>query len=570
VIIDARQLEVGRRLETDICIVGSGAAGITTAMELARSGWDVMVLEAGGTRAEQDLQDPCRGVLEPGTDHDPLDLVRQRRLGGTTNQWGGRCAPLQRLDFEHRSWLPGSGWPIGLDQLRPFYERAHAYCQLGLFEYTADQALPGADPFISGSRHTLLEDSELWRWSPPVNFWRRYKGALDDAPNVRVIYHAYVTRLDRDPVGGAVERAVVSASPGRGFEVAAKVFVVAAGGLESARLLLASNAQTQAGLGNEHDLVGRFYMTHPVAEVGQLELTDPGAMSAAGGFQLTRDSIYCRRMIRLRDAVHQDHDLLNLAGALWYPEPGDPGHEDPLLSTFALVRAGMARTRLDWKSAGVHKRYESIEDVPGHLANVARGLPSVGGYAAMWARRRWLAQRALPSFMPDPGTGPMRLRFDAEQSPEADNRVTLSRERDAYGVPRLTVGYRVSSSDRDSIKRALTVLGLEIERLGAAQVDFPTETTDLDEVELGDGTHQLGLTRMGDTPRRGVVDRGLRVHGAENLRVVSSSVFPTSGAVGPTLTIVALAIRAAQDIAGELSGRTPLAVDLRPRAEAPP
>ena len=148
--------------------------------------------------------------------------------------------------------------------------------------------------------------------------------------------------------------------------------------------------------------------------------------------------------------------------------------------------------------------------------------------------------------------------------------VTLSRERDAYGVPRLGVHYRVSRSDRESIKRALTVLGLEIERLGVAQVDFPTETNDLDTIELGDGTHQMGLTRMGDTPRRGVVDRRLRVHGAENLRVVSSSVFPTSGAVGPTLTVVALAIRAAQDIAGELGGRTTLSVDLRPRAEATP
>ena len=144
----------------------------------------------------------------------------------------------------------------------------------------------------------------------------------------------------------------------------ARAFVVAAGGLESARLLLASNAQTPAGIGNEHDLVGRFYMTHPVAEVGKVDLADPAEAADAGGFLLTRDSVYCRRMLRLRDDVQREHDLLNLAMALWYPEPGDPTHSDALLSTFALVRAGMARGRVDWKSTGIHSRYGEIEDVP--------------------------------------------------------------------------------------------------------------------------------------------------------------------------------------------------------------
>ena len=503
-------------------------------------------------------------MLEPGTDHDPLELVRQRRLGGTTTEWGGRCSPLQPSDFERRDWVTGSGWPIGFDDLRPFYERAHEYCDLGLFEYADEEALPGAEPFLAGRRQTLLEDWRLWRWSPPVNFWRRYRKRLEAALNVRVIHHACVTRLDRDPVGGAVERAVASPAPSRDFDVTARAFVLAAGGLESARLLLASNRQTPGGLGNEQDLVGRFYMTHPVAEIGELELTDAQGATQAGGFQMTRDSVYCRRMIRLRDAVQQDHDLLNLAAALWYPEPGDPSHEDPLLSTFALVRAGMARARVDWKSTGIHSRYGEIEDVPAHVANVARGLPAVGEYGAMWARRRWLSRRTLPSFMTNPESGQMRLRFDAEQTPEAANRVTLSRQLDAFGVPRLSVSYRVSESDKQSILRSLTIIGLEFERLGAGRVDLPPEDQALAEVKLGDGTHQLGLTRMADSPRQGVVDRDCRVHGARNLVVASSAVFPTAGAVGPTLTIVALAIRAAEDLARELGSRTAFRADLRP------
>ena len=161
----------------------------------------------------------------------------------------------------------------------------------------------------------------------------------------------------------------------------------------------------------------------------------------------------------------------------------------------------------------------------------------------------------------------MRLRFDAEQSPEAENRVTLSRERDANGVPRLSLAYRVSASDRERIARGLTIMGIELDRLGAATVELPPEDDALAELKLGDGTHQLGLTRMAASPGQGVVDEDCRVHGARNLAVASSSVFPTAGAVGPTLTIVALAIRAAEGLARELTMSAPFAVDLLPETE---
>ena len=164
--------------------------------------------------------------------------------------------------------------------------------------------------------------------------------------------------------------------------------------------------------------------------------------------------------MRLSDAVQRQHRLLNLAAALWYPEPGDPTHSDALLSTFALVRAAMARGRMDWKSTGIHSRYAQIENVPRHMANVSRGLPAVGGYGAMWARKRWLSSARFRPSWPARRPGSMRLRFDAEQSPDAANRVRLSRERDEFGVPRLSLAYRVSAGDRESIGRSLALIGV--------------------------------------------------------------------------------------------------------------
>jgi len=552
VLIDARGLPSAECVRAQACIVGSGAAGITLALELADGGIDVVALEGGGLRLEDDAQDTFRGHLSEGTEHDPLELVRQKRFGGTTSQWGGRCSPLHAIDFERRPWVTDSGWPIGLDDLTRHYRRAHRYCDLGAYAYDARHALGDPQPFVTDGSAAAVEDGQLWRWSPPVRFGRRFRRTLADARNVRVLHHASVLRLERDASGGPVRRAVVAVGPDRHLFVEADVFVLATGGLECARLLLASNSEAPAGLGNGHDLVGRFYMTHPVAEVGQVRFAS-AQRAQAGAFQRTVDGVYCRRMLRVTDDVQRREELRNLAAALWYPDPLDPVHGDGLLSAFALVRAGLARGRLDWKSAGVHARYGNIADVPAHLGNLLRDLPEVGRFGLTWVARRWLARRAVPSFMTRHTTGAMRLRFDAEQSPERENRVTLTRRLDGLGMPRLEVHYRVGTADRSSIARSLGLLGVEVARLGCGRVEVPDEER-IGALTFGDGTHQMGLTRMADSPRKGVVDRSCRVHGTANLYLASSSVFPTSGAVGPTLTIVALAIRCADTIRRELQG----------------
>lgn len=556
-LIDARTEPGLDLLRGQVCIIGSGAAGITVALELIEAGLDVVVLEGGGLGVEPSAQDTYRGHLHGDTAHDPLELVRQKRLGGTTWQWGGRCAPLDALDLETRPWVPGSGWPISLDDLLPYYRRAHHYCDLGDFAYAAGDALAAVAPFVTAGAPCAITDEDLWRWSPPVKFGRRYRRSLAEAGNARALYHANVVRLERDPGDGRIARAVVATAPGRHVVVEAATFVLAAGGLESARLLLASRGEGDSGVGNENDLVGRFYMTHPVAEVGEVTFRQP-ARARAGAFMQTRDGVYCRRMMKLSEEAQRGAEVRNLAAALWYPDPRNPVHGDGLLSAFALVRAGMAQRRLDWKSAGVHRRYAEIVDVPAHLHNVVGDLPRIGRYGATWVRRRLLARRSLPSFMVDHGAAPSRLRFDAEQSPDPENRVILGRDRDGFGVPRLELRYRVSDDDRSSIVRSLGVISDEFARLGVGEMRMPQGSDGMQDIAFGDGTHQMGLTRMATSPRQGVVDRECRVHGAPNLYVASSSVFPTSGSVGPTLTIVALAVRAADSIRRELRAPVPV------------
>jgi len=141
-ITDARRLPPNSIINCDICIIGAGAAGIALASELLHSGKDVVLLEGGGTRLERGMQDLYKGEVVDPDRHGRLELYRQRRFGGTTAVWGGRCAPFDEIDFECRPYLPHSGWPIHKTDLDPYYVRAHEYCDLGTYAYRVSEALP--------------------------------------------------------------------------------------------------------------------------------------------------------------------------------------------------------------------------------------------------------------------------------------------------------------------------------------------------------------------------------------------------------------------------------------------
>jgi choline dehydrogenase-like flavoprotein len=546
VLIDARKLTPGSRLDAEVCVIGSGPAGAAAAAELAARGLDVVVLEGGGTRGSRWHDETYRGVVEPDR-HDPLEAVRQKRLGGTSDQWGGRCAPLDEHDLADRSWVDASAWPIGMADLAPHYSRAQRYLEAGEYEYDAAAAGFPESPATQVPSKDLRWD-RTWRWSPPTKFAARMK-ALSRFPSVRVLVEATVVRLERDPVGGAAVEAVAVPRPGVEICVRASAFVLAAGGLESTRILLASDRQSPAGIGNEHDQVGRHYMTHPVGEVGRVVLTDAGR-ALAPGYRTTRDGVYARRMLALTEDAQRRHGLGNLKAALWFADPTDAEHGDGLLSTFALTYWGLGRARLGFKSAGTHAGYAGTTGIHRHVRNVVADWRRVGRFAGSWARPRITGARVLPSFMPL-DSAHLRLRFDAEQSPDAGNRVTLDRERDPLGQRRLRITYGVSAVDRDRIRRSMVLIGEEFERLGFGAVSM-ADVERVDDMAFTDGTHQMGLLRMSHSPRDGVVDRHCRVHGCGNVYVAGSAVFPTGGAVGPTLTIVAIACRVAEEVAGQL------------------
>ena len=265
-LVDARALEPKAVLEADICIVGGGAAGLTLARELIDHPLRVIVLEGGGTHADEDSQRLYEGVTT-GQPYYELDACRVRCLGGSTNTWGGWCRPLDAVDFLERDWLPHSGWPFGLEALQPYYERAHAMCGLGPCDYDPRRWTTAEHSLVPQQSSEVVDT--LFHIGP-IRFGQQYRHVLAKATNVQLVLHATALGIDVDRSRGRAMRLLAATGFVKRFAVRAAAYVLAAGGIENPRLLLASRTGHVSGLGNEHDLVGRFFTEHlhvPVAAV---------------------------------------------------------------------------------------------------------------------------------------------------------------------------------------------------------------------------------------------------------------------------------------------------------------
>jgi choline dehydrogenase-like flavoprotein len=507
---DARALPDGTTLRADVCIVGAGAAGVTLALALAGGSDRVVVLEGGGVEDEPGGPGIYR-VTPDARDALTVDRDRRRYFGGNTNHWFGVCRRLDDTDFEPRDWIPHSGWPIRGADLLPFYAEAERFCRVD-----GDGGLDGeASPHSRSAARVdpALLTGRIQRSLPVSSFGDLYRERVGAAADVQVCVHAHAVGLDTDADGRTVSAVRAAAADGRRIRVEAGRFVLAAGGVENARLLLASDGASPAGLGNSHDLVGRFFMEHPFLDIpvwpwaGRPDLAfyitgRPPTVARTWGQLVLSDAFVRRERVP--------------GQCLWFPT----GETQPL----GVISAARLRDGLLGRRALAEPLTEARTAIGDHRAALR--------YA--WRRLRGTAPREG-----------LVLRVVMEQAPDPDNRVRLSNVRDAFGVrcAELTLP-RAGDRRRQcrALGRAAAALGLDgrgIARqarllLDAGRVDF--------------FWHHMGTTRMHADPRHGVVDADCRVHGVSNLFVAGSSVFPTSGTAGPTLTIVALALRLARHL----------------------
>lgn len=533
-------------LYADVAIIGAGPAGLAIARELANTSIKVLLIESGGFEfdGETQLLNRVENVGQPSRNEAserlgrgytaslawlndiPAFELRNRCLGGSTHTWVGKCAAFDEVDFRQRAWLPGSGWPFPRQSLDAALERAADLLNLGPNLY--DERLNGllrSPPRDSGVDHHLLR-SFFWQFShqrtvrgEPMRFVDVARDLR--APNIDILTYGTVTRINVEPSGRRVTSLDVRSLGDNKASIHARTVVLCSGGVENARLLLASNSVMPNGIGNGSDVVGRYLADHPRTVIARFKGPDIDRVAEHFGFfGLThkgRSHFYLHGM-SLSPELQEREKLMNCAT---YP-----------VQTFASDDPWAAVKRI---SRGSGSR------LPGDIATVLRspGLVAGGLY------NRLIRKRGLPRKSAE-------LRFDVmvEQPPNPDSRVTLSRMSDRFGTPLPKVDWKIGSIERESVKRLARLMASEFTRVGLprpALAEWIVNDGDGEGVFM-DMAHPSGTTRMGTDPATSVVDADGMVHGVDGLFIAGSSVFPTAGHANPTLMILALAIRLADHL----------------------
>ncbi|MBP7770577.1 MAG: GMC family oxidoreductase [Candidatus Pacebacteria bacterium] len=511
--------------EYDLCIVGSGPSGMTVAAELADTGLSICVIESGD-ESKSKFSDSMRSLEQTGLII--RDSSRERVLGGSSSTWRGLSALFDPGDYLPRPGFESyEGWPLPEDALRPYLARASRRYQFPPLELFEPKAFaPGADlPWEKLTAKVFLAN----RAAP--NFGREFR-ALFARPHVDLVLGAAAVGLMRAPNGQAAASVSCKTPEGEAFEIRARAFVLAAGAIENARLLLSSD--NGAGIGNEHDQVGRYLMDHPKGYRGYIRLAkDFPSLPAYAGMSHGPYSGYMG--LRLSDKTQREMGALNAYVQIMPDFPWSERREIALAKSFA-------RELRAWTRSG-----SGTGALTGQAWSVALALPRL---AFM------LVSRAAYGKVPKPRR--LRMRFFLDMEPQAQNRVQLSLERDALGSPKARVHHALSQKDIMSWRMLVSTLRNELERLGLGTVDMgDADVQPPDE----DASHHLGTTRMGKDPKTSVVNEDLRVHTASNVYAAGGSVCPTAGNANPTMLMVALSIKLADHLQDKLSAvRTPAPV----------
>jgi choline dehydrogenase-like flavoprotein len=485
----------------DVCIVGAGPAGITLARTLAAAGYDVALMEAGGLEFSEQSQALYTGEVV-GLSSAPTDESRLRYFGGTTGHWEGKCRMLDASDFEPRPWMPLSGWPLRRDDLEPYAAEASAIVDL-------DVPADPADTPCTQSTERFREFS--WRWSPPTRFGDKYRDELAASDRVRVGLNANLVDLrltdDLGTVAGARFRSYAADDPG--FSVQARVYALCMGGLENPRALLNCRSQLPRGIGNERDLVGRYFCDRPSVATADLLSAVP----------LGEHRTYFGPV----PAFAREQGFANFALAIEPRHVRERGLQRSLWTTAACMTPEIHRL-LEKAGSRNHCYWGGLSEFGIHY---------------------------------DPTDHPMaRIGVALEQTLNPESRVTVSDDKDGFGLNRIRLDWQLTAADYRTLREGTIAFGAHAAEQDLGRVRLRDWLLDddpkLPEVDSGngvvDGRQHMCTTRMSDDPATGVVDADCRVHSVGNLFIGGSSVFSTPGNAKPTLTIVLLALRLGRHI----------------------
>lgn len=513
--IDSQKAELPEIIRGTVCVIGAGAAGITLARKLAETEPGIILVEAGAFEIDGQTQALFIG-RQLGLRYFDLASCRLRYFGGTTNHWSGYCRANDPIDYAGRPELGLPPWPFGPEELEPYIVDAGR--SLGIEPDALDPArvieAAGVPASQLADTASKILQTKIFQLAPEILMGRIWRDTIETSPNLTTYLNLNVTHVQLTPDATAVSHVEAATTTGRTCRIEARHFVLCCHAIENARLLLASNDVMPSGIGNTHDHVGRYFMDHTHILASRFIPSD--------SFPPLYDRGYAARH-QLNANMSFTDDFLRREGLLNYYCRFEPeyvsGETEPVLRD--VIWNFRKPGNLDY------------------LADVAKVTSELGG-----AVRSELSRRGIRHFQP----AAYRLNHRLEQAPNPESRVVLSDRRDALGNRIADLDWRLNDHDIESFSKGQAAVGRELAALGYGRIEEEEITRELVESRVQGHYHHIGTTRMSVAPKDGVVDANGTVHGIANLHIGGSSVFPTAGYSGPTMMIIAMALRQSEHL----------------------
>ena len=521
--VDSRKFNKKQHIDSDLCIIGSGPAGITIANEFLEKNISVTLLESGGIDGETSNQDLNQGDIvgqDPGYD---LEMSRLRLFGGTSNHWVGSNQMLDPIDFKYREWIKYSGWPITIDDLKPFYKKAFEINEIpNLFE-----DLPYFDKKDTFLKYSLLLQKKLkediyflTNYINPLRFSDKYIESFKDNDNLNIIVHCTATNISTN--GNNIEKIEAVTSNYEKVTVKSKFYVLAMGGIENARFLLLNIDNIPFKNINNQPIIGSFFQEHYGATAGTLIFHE----------EITKYLTYMN-----------EYNFKNKLETETYFIPSENTQKDQRI--------------LNSRITFYNKNWNSIlgPDDINFRNNYKETLNAISGLLkSMEGPLEW-----YKSFKNKDAifNRPQRIFIGFEQAPNPNSKVYLNNKYDKLGQRQASLNWKLNETDELSINKVTTWLSEIVGVYGLGRINIGPDIKNIEWTKnnspIAGGYHHMGTTRMGSNVNESVVDKDCKYHQLNNLYLAGSSVFSTGGSTNPTLTIVALALRLAEHLKKRLS-----------------
>ena len=529
-----------------LAVIGAGAAGMITALEFAAKNPEkkILLIEYGEVgQGWSNLLDDSIKNLNPTNHHNPYECTN-KGLGGSTATWGGRCVNYDDIDFIERPLIAGAcTWDNRLQaEINNYLPTAAKYFECGqpvfnLHQVDGLEYTPIAEGFTEGD----VTDSALERWSMPTRFGTRYKHELQKLPNIKLITGFEATKILTE--NGKVSSIVVNdIKTGENHHVNATTFVIAAGGQETTRLLL-RNPSVFDSVGGAPKSLGKFYQGHLSGKIASVKFYG-NPKKTDYGFLRDKDGIFLRRRFQFSTRFLKENNLLNTA--IWLDNPlyFDPAHRSGAMSFMYLAMITPILGKKLAPPAIAHSVTNGkVNNIPGHIFNILKGLPGSVFTPASIFFKRYLLKRKLPGVFLYSPQNTYALHFHAEQIPNELSTMKLATDGKTFEID-----YQFTDDDVNSVIKLHEKLDSWLQQCGCGRLEYwftPAELPAAIRAMSRDGLHQCGTTRISSTKEDGVVNNDLKLWGMDNLYICSSSVFPTSGQANPTFLLGAFASRLA-------------------------